>query len=174
MVTSPSHETDEVLTCSICQDAIGDDDQGIEIECGHVFHSICALEWFRFHDRSCPNCRSVKVHTRRMSAQERVTIIRRRKRSAPPHVGRLVASLDAVELRCRELLHDHREFRRLHAGVFKKDLTFHRRHANACERRDELFTKVAHSVVPGVPLMTTVEADGDDGDDADADDTVRI
>ena len=42
--------------CAICLEDLGD--STISLDCGHVYHSICAAQWFR-RSPACPICRSV-------------------------------------------------------------------------------------------------------------------
>ena len=42
--------------CSICLDDLGE--SIIALNCGHVFHSLCAAHWFR-RSPTCPVCRSL-------------------------------------------------------------------------------------------------------------------
>lgn len=44
------------MNCSICLEHVGPGD--FELDCGHLFHSICLDEWIlKFKKDSCPNCR---------------------------------------------------------------------------------------------------------------------
>jgi len=42
--------------CSICLEDL--DDSAITLDCGHAFHPICAVTWFR-RSPTCPVCRSL-------------------------------------------------------------------------------------------------------------------
>ena len=42
--------------CAICLDDLGE--SVIALDCGHVFHSLCAAHWFR-RSPTCPVCRSL-------------------------------------------------------------------------------------------------------------------
>lgn len=45
------------MDCLICQEDIIRTGYGISIECGHVFHGKCILEWMD-SNRTCPICRT--------------------------------------------------------------------------------------------------------------------
>lgn len=42
--------------CSICREEFHTDDKINILTCGHAFHSICIINWFRKGDKICPNC----------------------------------------------------------------------------------------------------------------------
>jgi len=42
--------------CPICFEAFGLDEEVIRLECKHVYHERCILDWFRGH-QTCPMCR---------------------------------------------------------------------------------------------------------------------
>lgn len=44
--------------CAVCQDNLTVTNASThELQCGHVFHSGCIIEWFRRGENSCPVCR---------------------------------------------------------------------------------------------------------------------
>ena len=45
--------------CSICIEHFADKEDVIKLECGHIFHKDCILEWFnkkKYTNLECPNC----------------------------------------------------------------------------------------------------------------------
>ena len=45
--------------CSICIEHFVDKEDIIKLECGHIFHKDCILEWFnkkKYTNLECPNC----------------------------------------------------------------------------------------------------------------------
>lgn len=46
----------EYPTCSICLMDVAQDQDGILVPCGHIFHESCIMQWFNLHN-SCPVCR---------------------------------------------------------------------------------------------------------------------
>lgn len=45
--------------CSICIEHFVDKEDVIKLECGHIFHKDCLLEWFNkkiYTNLECPNC----------------------------------------------------------------------------------------------------------------------
>lgn len=89
------------------------------LECGHTFHVACALRWFRYHNKTCPNCRSCETRERwsRKTPRERVSIVRRRKHN-PREVQRLLTHLDQVRTQVKVLRREYNAYRREHAHVF--------------------------------------------------------
>ncbi|KAL5278788.1 hypothetical protein ACFFRR_003420 [Megaselia abdita] len=45
------------MDCLICHEDIIRTGYGISVECGHVFHGKCILEWMESH-QTCPICRN--------------------------------------------------------------------------------------------------------------------
>lgn len=45
------------MDCLICQENILKTGYGVSIECGHVFHGKCLMNW-RNSQQTCPTCRS--------------------------------------------------------------------------------------------------------------------
>ena len=43
--------------CTICLNKIEDDEEIIQLECGHFFHINCIEKWLKKCSNKCPNCR---------------------------------------------------------------------------------------------------------------------
>ena len=44
--------------CSICLEDIGTTYKGVSLTCGHIYHSVCILEWYEVSNNgTCPYCR---------------------------------------------------------------------------------------------------------------------
>jgi len=43
--------------CTVCLDEFEDDDDMIELKCGHHFHEDCIVHWFKTCSNKCPICR---------------------------------------------------------------------------------------------------------------------
>jgi hypothetical protein len=140
--------------CTVCAEAIdGSLESVATIECGHVFHTACVVEWFRFHNASCPNCRSERAATDEEVPEVRVSKMRRRARLMPPWIQTQLATLGRVEAREKALRRERRALRREHAPVFKRDRALARREDRVRSRRSELVHRLGTAVAPGVPLL---------------------
>lgn len=42
--------------CNVCQEKILKNQQIVELECGHIYHTHCARKWV-LDERTCPTCR---------------------------------------------------------------------------------------------------------------------
>ena len=135
------------------------------LECRHTFHVGCVIQWFRYHNKSCPNCRSSDTHERwtRKTPQERVSIVRRRKNN-PTQVTRLIKQLDSVRAEAKQLRRDHVTYRREHSHV----ITTIRRHHTKCMRLREREKRLVQEIdkqchsVPRMTLSGFVEEVSDD------------
>lgn len=152
--------------CTICAGTT--EGQLTTLECGHTFHVHCALQWFRYHNNTCPNCRSNESRMRwtRKTPRQRVSVIRRRK-NLSPYMRRLIKQLD----RAREARVGAREERRAfveeYKDVLKKNMRldskishYHMREHQLIRRIDSEGTEVPHLVFSGI-----AESDESDEDD---------
>ena len=138
--------------CSICAGTMEGD--MTTLECRHTFHVGCVIQWFRYHNQSCPNCRSSDTHERwtRKTPQERVSIVRRRRNNSR-QVTRLIKQLDSVRAEATRLRGDHVTYRREHSHV----ITTIRRHHSKCIRLQEREQRLVHEIdkhCHSVPRMT--------------------
>lgn len=46
--------------CSICLSPL-EEKQGHTLECNHLFHTKCIIDWFRHNKTSCPICRNIPI-----------------------------------------------------------------------------------------------------------------
>ena len=47
----------EATSCAVCMEAISAGRGGLQLPCGHVFHSACVLPWLQEGSGTCPCCR---------------------------------------------------------------------------------------------------------------------
>lgn len=156
----------EEVECSICAGTENDDEATVTLDCGHTFHCKCVVEWFRFQNVTCPNCRSDRscaVWTR-TTQRQRIAAMRRRKAKLEPHVVRKLDQLDRARSKALAQSRELRAFRTEHKEVIKafhalQRRKFYAQNREACLRRD-----LAALVVPSVPF---VQFEGWDVDDED-------
>lgn len=100
-------------------------DNEYRLECNHVFHTKCIVDWFRRGNATCPTCRSVPPDHARverfgyLDTVARASLLRRRYRSAPDALKRLIENVRTAEERLRETRQQVRRFRSEHHDVFK-------------------------------------------------------
>jgi E3 ubiquitin-protein ligase RNF115/126 len=46
----------ESKACTVCQDDYNEQDELVEMPCGHEFHDACVINWLKLHN-TCPVCR---------------------------------------------------------------------------------------------------------------------
>jgi hypothetical protein len=55
--SSSESDGENAPTCSIClEDIVAEDDENLELSCGHKFHANCVQGWISAN-HTCPNCR---------------------------------------------------------------------------------------------------------------------
>ena len=159
------------MTCSICCEDEDETEPLVTLDCGHVFHAKCAVEWFRRHHDTCPNCRSVYVRrdTVRLSPRERVGRMERLHHRLPAEVRTQLRKFYRASQSFKTLRAEWRAYRRAHRDVLKADKRLHSRMLRWGQERDRLVTLLGRTVVPGVPLAVPVPAyDSGDASDGDA------
>jgi hypothetical protein len=65
-------EVREISGCSICLDDFSGDDEISTLECGHIFHKDCVVNWGKYR-QDCPMCRA-KVEYKTLVVEESVVI----------------------------------------------------------------------------------------------------
>ena len=139
--------------CTICMQGL--DDSCEPLDCGHRFHTRCALRWFQQGNRTCPLCRAEPATVLRYpDVFERCTMLRRkaRSKSAPARLKRAVAVLQEAERKSEQGRRDLRQWMAAHSSTLKmhrklrQDMWRHGRVVNRQRRRLGL------SVFPELPL----------------------
>ena len=112
--------------CAVCLEDVSADTNTHELDCGHVFHSRCIIQWFQRGQLSCPTCRADNNHSEHISSlalYERAKFIRRtigRRASAPYELKLMLSNLQKVQTELRELSQEERSFRREHTAILRR------------------------------------------------------
>ena len=152
------------LTCTICADNDVDEDV-TTLDCGHTFHVGCIVQWFRYHNDTCPNCRS--THTWNectlVSERRRVWQMVRKKSMLDVTLRRRVEQYERRKKRLKDLRAALRVFAKEHREVFAKFRRM-RRDVLRCDHEvEELHYHLSHSVTDRVPLVEP-RAEGESSD----------
>ena len=94
------------MTCPICQEDM-EGTETIKLDCGHVFHPKCIIDWFRSAHSQCPLCRAEPLHQLRcMDVLTRASLLRQmaRRKGAPDRLVRAVKQLKDAEDMYKETL----------------------------------------------------------------------
>lgn len=107
--------------CVICSESMCE--TGCTLECGHTFHAMCIVRWFR-QEQSCPLCRA--SHTTRFTVSDvqsraKLLRLRARRKDAPPELRRLVAKWKLQEMKVDLLRKAVRALRRSNAAVLREE-----------------------------------------------------
>ena len=137
--------------CSICAGSLEGDTT--VLECGHCFHVGCVIQWFRYYNTTCPNCRSERcseLWTRKTPAQ-RVSHIRRR-RNNPKRVQNLIQRLDECRATQKSMSRSAKEIYRANREIFK---THRKLESGVCthRRRERLLVRQIDSLCAIGPFL---------------------
>ena len=114
--------------CSICLEPINDSTDLYRLECGHIFHTDCILNWFRSSNVSgspCPLCRCsgpINGSLRLFDVHTRATYLRRRANSKdmPQKLKQLIYNLRKKEDKLKVKRKALRIFRSEHKEEIKQ------------------------------------------------------
>ena len=143
------------MACSICLDDESNDPT-TTLECGHSFHTKCAMHWFRYENIHCPLCRSTEdmYAANTITEEERFRRISRRvpsrRSSFVNQTLKRYAKIDAALKDSRRRL---KELRASHSSILRLERRLDARIFQLREKKDELKRRVAISDVQGVPHM---------------------
>jgi len=109
--------------CVICAEDFKTDDASptFTLECGHLFHCICAVQWFRYNHACCPLCRATHVEAawHMKTPAQRVNLMHRAMSSLSPMARRKLKLYDRVKKRHAERTKALREFKIEHGDLLK-------------------------------------------------------
>lgn len=114
----------DTTICAICQElTIELEHQYIIPECGHIFHTKCALEWYRISaaDVGCPICRS---QCQSFSSKKYKTKLYKKiskRKSCPKIIRDKCAKIILCDKNIRVCKKYHTEHKILHKEIFKED-----------------------------------------------------
>ncbi len=116
----------EEETCAICLNEFDDDESVYTIpECGHKFHTNCALRWYRSTNQTnCPLCRSMPdfFGISLGSRDGRIKLWKRlgRRKSCPKEVKKALDKLKSATENHKEANRAFAQFKRDHKELWKE------------------------------------------------------
>ena len=140
-------------TCSICVEPIYS--ERVRLDCGHTFHSSCAIQWFRYNHTSCPLCRSDSVESRwnRTTPSQRIACLKRMKHKMPHNVQKYISKYDKVtkNLQKEQQLLTH--FKRDHKIVLREYSKLSSRVRIGRHKKTHLMNELASIHIPNAPHL---------------------
>lgn len=104
--------------CMVCQEQLAGNGDVHTLECGHKFHTVCIMAWFRHGQGACPYCRDTGVSARASRSDQgqrrysrygvgpltnfKSIIAYSRRRDAPPPLVGMVKTLRSMEAELAE------------------------------------------------------------------------
>ena len=156
--------------CSICAGTY-EGEAMVTLECTHRFHVDCVVQWFRYHNTSCPNCRSDTCHERwtRRTPLQRIAALRKR-RNLPAPTRTLIRKLDECRTTQRAARAELRALRVQHRAVFQTVSKLNTR-IFACARRERHLVRTIDTHSHSTPRLVYA---GPVGDEDTAEDSVDV
>ena len=152
--------------CSICADTEPDDLARITLACGHTFHCKCAIEWFRYENVTCPNCRS--DHTRNVwckrTPSQRIASMRRRSH-LEPILRRKVTAFDGIRKTLVAAKQAYKQFKLDNKDVLKQNRNLCKQIRDLRKRETRMKFELGTSVCPSVPLIHMFDYDAEDSNE---------
>lgn len=152
--------------CSICAETEDPEQPTITLDCGHTFHGKCVVEWFRYQNVTCPNCRSDwsrATWTRRTPGQ-RISAMRRC-RTLDTETRRKIGELDTTRAALADTRKSIVAFKRQHASVMREYKRLRARECRFRHKETVLTTSLGalvHSAVPFLDFGSDAELYDDD------------
>ena len=138
--------------CSICLEPI-DSHPCCTLDCGHTFHTRCAIDWFRLGNPSCPLCRCADINAAAQVVDfddaVRILVQRATNKKAPASLKRAVESLKRKRQDLRNLRSDLRNFEEKSKSVLSE---MRKRRKKVCRARIDMERAEAGLVMPRVPF----------------------
>lgn len=143
---------EEEWVCSVCQEGSCNGKDVHTLSCGHHFHTECAIQWFRYNNTSCPNCRSDDLHNvwSRVTEEERIVQMRRNIHILPRYVKKKLEEYDAWNVKQKDRSRILRQFKAQHNTLLKEYHKMSREESFAKRRRLMLFRVLSSLDVSGV------------------------
>lgn len=143
--------------CSICADEIGDD--SIVLPCSHTFHPECVVQWFRYHNSSCPNCRSISLQDRwgAITASQRIAKMMKKNviHTLPLHTQRKLVALKEYRNKSRSLRKEYSIFKKRHDSILKSYSSLKNRLFSFEHKQSSLERELTCVYIQGEPLLQT-------------------
>lgn len=146
--------------CSICIEPIETGRNDVRLECGHVFHGDCAVQWFRYNHTSCPLCRSVDLESRWRQATpcQRIACLKRVRHNMPPCVQRRIGEYEALSKEQREHRRSLMSFRMQNNGIIKEHDKRQRLYRRYTFKRMKLQEELSNLDIPNAPRLLPTDS----------------
>ena len=108
--------------CSICYDSL--ENNIVEIECGHTYHTNCIVKWFRTGNKNCPLCNDTTIDTTNISYLTKIETIKEikklgRKKSCPENIKKILIKIKNIKDKQKEKKKQLTEFKKQYKEEFK-------------------------------------------------------
>lgn len=116
---------DQYESCPVCTESM-QDREVVTLDCGHAFHAVCVVEWFR-RKGSCPLCRDnvdpeERNSYRNLKAQFMLKKRLSKRKDAPKELKDLVKQHKKKMARLKENRKEFREWKKTEEGARFKEL----------------------------------------------------
>lgn len=146
-------------SCIICLNDINDCNKH-KLDCGHLFHTECIVNWFRTNNSNgrCPLCND-NTHSNvnflpwytREYVHERCKVLRNynRRKIAPTNLNKMFDKLKILEEKQKVMDIEFKEFRKENKDIYKKTIYLR----NKCWKNTQLIRSQKCKIVSEFPML---------------------
>ena len=103
--------------CSICYESLENDT--IQIECGHKYHTNCIVKWFRTGHKNCPLCNDTTIDVENISYFTKVETIKQiknlgRRKNCPNNIKKQLDIIKKHKIKKTVLQKQLTDFKKQH------------------------------------------------------------
>lgn len=110
--------------CAICMEALDQESECHTLECGHTFHTVCALKWFRCSqsDGACPLCKDKRIYLPCVERVEGLKMLQQlcRRKACPSQLKKMNDNRKRLQSDYKAIAKELVQFKKHNKDFFKK------------------------------------------------------
>lgn len=140
------------MSCSICTQNFNC--QPHVLECGHAFHHMCILEWFRYGNDTCPMCRdnTISMTPVRTTARFENLMQMSKTSKAPMQLKHLCSKYNNLKKDIKKTIFAEKEFKKIHRDILCKSSRYIHKINKLKRKEKKLYMRIGMFTHPQCPL----------------------
>ena len=142
--------------CSICAECISPTESSVRLECSHLYHAVCIVQWFRYYNDTCPLCRSNDIDSmwREKTPLQRIALMRVHKLKLPKIVQRKLSTLQRMKDTGKTIKKDIAEYKSTFHTVLKRGRKLEQKSVQNLKARNSLIVALSKLSIPEIPHLS--------------------